>query len=70
MHIYTRRITEPILCAPNDPDDARLLSQVAGDKVDEVFIGSWYVCVCVCVCVFIVCLCVCPSDWSCCWRQG
>ena len=33
-------ITEPILCAPNDPDDARLLSDVAGDKVDEVFIGS------------------------------
>ena len=28
------------LCAPNDPDDARLLSEVAGDKVDEVFIGS------------------------------
>ena len=28
------------MCAPNDPDDARLLSQVAGDKVDEVFIGS------------------------------
>merc|ERR1719442_130951 len=33
-------ITEPILCAPNDPDDARTLSDVAGDKVDEVFIGS------------------------------
>jgi len=33
-------ITEPILCAPNDPDDARLLSSVAGDKIDEVFIGS------------------------------
>ncbi len=33
-------ITEPILCAPNDPDDARLLSAVAGDRVDEVFIGS------------------------------
>ncbi|MER2494210.1 bifunctional aconitate hydratase 2/2-methylisocitrate dehydratase [Catenovulum sediminis] len=33
-------IKEPILCAPNDPDDARLLSEVAGDKVDEVFIGS------------------------------
>ena len=31
---------EPILCAPNDPDDARLLSSVAGDKIDEVFIGS------------------------------
>jgi aconitate hydratase 2/2-methylisocitrate dehydratase len=33
-------IKEPILCAPNDPDDARLLSQVQGDKIDEVFIGS------------------------------
>merc|ERR1712066_1180373 len=33
-------ITEPILCAPNDPDDARLLSDVAGEKIDEVFIGS------------------------------
>ena len=33
-------IKEPVLCAPNDPDDARLLSEVAGDKIDEVFIGS------------------------------
>ena len=33
-------IKEPILCAPNDPDDARLLSDVAGSKIDEVFIGS------------------------------
>jgi aconitate hydratase 2/2-methylisocitrate dehydratase len=33
-------VKEPIVCAPNDPDDARLLSSVAGDKVDEVFIGS------------------------------
>lgn len=33
-------ITEPILCAPNDPDDARTLSDVAGEKIDEVFIGS------------------------------
>ena len=33
-------VTEPIVCAPNDPDDARWLSDVAGDKVDEVFIGS------------------------------
>ena len=33
-------IKEPILCAPNDPDDARLLSEVAGDKIDEVFVGS------------------------------
>lgn len=33
-------IKEPILCAPNDPDDARLLSDVAGTAIDEVFIGS------------------------------
>ncbi|MFP1793062.1 bifunctional aconitate hydratase 2/2-methylisocitrate dehydratase [Lonsdalea quercina] len=33
-------VTEPILCAPNDPDDARLLSAVANSKIDEVFIGS------------------------------
>ena len=33
-------ITEPIVCCPNDPDDARTLSEVAGAKIDEVFIGS------------------------------
>ncbi len=33
-------IKEPIVCCPNDPDDARLLSDVAGTQVDEVFIGS------------------------------
>ena len=33
-------IKEPIVCCPNDPDDARLLSDVAGDPVDEIFIGS------------------------------
>jgi aconitate hydratase 2/2-methylisocitrate dehydratase len=33
-------IKEPILCCPNDPDDAKLLSDVAGQKIDEVFIGS------------------------------
>ncbi|NMP15810.1 bifunctional aconitate hydratase 2/2-methylisocitrate dehydratase [Thalassotalea sp. Y01] len=33
-------IKEPIVCCPNDPDDAKLLSDVAGDQVDEVFIGS------------------------------
>ena len=40
IEIDLAEVTEPILCAPNDPDDARLLSQVAGDKIDEVFIGS------------------------------
>ncbi|PQJ67903.1 bifunctional aconitate hydratase 2/2-methylisocitrate dehydratase [Photobacterium angustum] len=33
-------INQPILCAPNDPDDARLLSDVQGTQIDEVFIGS------------------------------
>ncbi len=33
-------IKEPILACPNDPDDVRPLSEVAGDKIDEVFIGS------------------------------
>ena len=33
-------IVEPIVCCPNDPDDAKLLSEVAGDNVDEIFIGS------------------------------
>lgn len=40
IEIDMNKITEPILCAPNDPDDARLLSQVQGTKIDEVFIGS------------------------------
>ena len=33
-------ITEPIVCCPNDPDDAKTLSEVAGTKIDEAFIGS------------------------------
>ncbi|MBK6853126.1 MAG: bifunctional aconitate hydratase 2/2-methylisocitrate dehydratase [Burkholderiales bacterium] len=33
-------LKEPVLCCPNDPDDAKLLSDVAGVKIDEVFIGS------------------------------
>jgi len=33
-------IQEPIVACPNDPDDVKLLSEVAGDKIDEVFIGS------------------------------
>ncbi|MAT49990.1 MAG: bifunctional aconitate hydratase 2/2-methylisocitrate dehydratase, partial [Porticoccaceae bacterium] len=40
IEIDLAEINEPIVCAPNDPDDARLLSDVAGDKVDEIFIGS------------------------------
>merc|ERR1712107_586873 len=33
-------ITEPILCCPNDPDDAKKLSDIGEEKIDEVFIGS------------------------------
>ncbi len=33
-------IKEPIVACPNDPDDVKLLSDVAGDTIDEVFIGS------------------------------
>ena len=40
IEIDLNEINEPILCAPNDPDDARLLSDVQGRKIDEVFIGS------------------------------
>ena len=40
IEIDLAEVTEPVLCAPNDPDDARLLSTVAGEKIDEVFIGS------------------------------
>ncbi|WP_416306089.1 bifunctional aconitate hydratase 2/2-methylisocitrate dehydratase [Neptunicella sp. SCSIO 80796] len=40
IEIDLAEIKEPIVCCPNDPDDAKTLSDVAGDKVDEVFIGS------------------------------
>ncbi|MDG2948531.1 bifunctional aconitate hydratase 2/2-methylisocitrate dehydratase [Bisgaard Taxon 10/6] len=40
LEINMDEIKEPILCVPNDPDDARLLSEVQGNKIDEVFIGS------------------------------
>ncbi|MDY7116672.1 bifunctional aconitate hydratase 2/2-methylisocitrate dehydratase [Halomonas sp. SSL-5] len=40
IEIDLEELKEPVLCAPNDPDDARLLSEVAGEKIDEVFIGS------------------------------
>ncbi|MCZ8235338.1 MAG: bifunctional aconitate hydratase 2/2-methylisocitrate dehydratase [Inhella sp.] len=33
-------IQEPIVCCPNDPDDAKFMSEVAGTKIDEAFIGS------------------------------
>lgn len=40
IDIDLEEITEPIVCCPNDPDDAKTLTDVAGDSVDEVFIGS------------------------------
>ncbi len=33
-------IKEPMVCCPNDPDDVRLLSEVAGTQIQDVFIGS------------------------------
>jgi aconitate hydratase 2 / 2-methylisocitrate dehydratase len=40
FEIDMSEIKEPIVACPNDPDDVKLLSQVAGEKIDEVFIGS------------------------------
>ncbi len=40
IEIDLNEIKEPIVCCPNDPDDVKLLSEVAGDKIDEVFLGS------------------------------
>jgi aconitate hydratase 2/2-methylisocitrate dehydratase len=40
IEIDLNEIKEPIVAAPNDPDNVKLLSEVAGDRVDEVFIGS------------------------------
>ncbi|MFV2004257.1 MAG: bifunctional aconitate hydratase 2/2-methylisocitrate dehydratase [Gammaproteobacteria bacterium] len=40
IEIDLAEIKEPILACPNDPDDVKTLSEVAGVKIDEVFIGS------------------------------
>ncbi|MCC6440358.1 MAG: bifunctional aconitate hydratase 2/2-methylisocitrate dehydratase [Rhodanobacteraceae bacterium] len=40
IEIDLNDIVEPIVCCPNDPDDAKTLSDVANAKIDEVFIGS------------------------------
>ena len=40
IEIDMDQIKEPIVACPNDPDDVKLLSEVAGDKIDEVFVGS------------------------------
>ena len=40
LEIDMDQLKEPVLCCPNDPDDAKLMSEVSGTKIDEVFIGS------------------------------
>jgi aconitate hydratase 2 / 2-methylisocitrate dehydratase len=40
IEIDMNQVTEPLLACPNDPDDIKPLSAVAGTKIDEVFIGS------------------------------
>jgi aconitate hydratase 2/2-methylisocitrate dehydratase len=40
IDIDLNELTEPVLCQPNDPDDACLLSERQGETIDEVFIGS------------------------------
>ena len=40
IEIDLNEIKEPLLACPNDPDDVRPLSEVAGQQIDEVFIGS------------------------------
>jgi aconitate hydratase 2/2-methylisocitrate dehydratase len=40
IDIDMNEIKEPLLACPNDPDDVKTLSAVAGTKIDEVFLGS------------------------------
>jgi len=40
IEIDMNDIKEPIVCCPNDPDDAKFMSEVSGTKIDEAFIGS------------------------------
>jgi len=40
IDIDLNELKEPVLALPNDPDASALLSEVAGEKIDEVFIGS------------------------------
>jgi len=40
IEIDLNEITEPLLACPNDPDDVKPLSELAGIEIDEVFIGS------------------------------
>jgi len=40
LEVNLNEIKEPVVAAPNDPDNVKLMSECAGDKIDEVFIGS------------------------------
>jgi aconitate hydratase 2/2-methylisocitrate dehydratase len=40
IEINLSEIKEPVLCCPNDPDDVKLLSELAGTEIQDVFIGS------------------------------
>ena len=40
LEINLDELTEPVVACPNDPDNVKLLSEVSGDPVQEVFIGS------------------------------
>ena len=40
IEVNLNEIKEPIVAAPNDPDNIKLMSECAGDNIDEVFIGS------------------------------
>ena len=40
IEVDLNKITEPIVAAPNDPDNVKLMSECAGDPIHEVFIGS------------------------------
>ncbi len=40
IEVNLNKITEPIIAAPNNPDNVKLMSECSGEKIDEVFIGS------------------------------
>jgi aconitate hydratase 2/2-methylisocitrate dehydratase len=40
VEIDLAEVTEPILACPNDPDDVKVLTEVANTKIDDVFLGS------------------------------
>jgi aconitate hydratase 2/2-methylisocitrate dehydratase len=40
IEIDLNEIKEPLIACPNDPDNIKKLSEISGNKIDEVFIGS------------------------------